>query len=370
MIALFLTMMLGVIMIRTVRRDFKKYGIGPHAPVYTSIAMEVADELDDESAHSGWKMLRRDVFREPPAGELLAVFCGSGVQIIVIALCTLVFAMLGVITPRRRGDLVTALVALFTLSSGISGYAAARFHKSIGGRRWKLVTFGVALVPPAVAFTVFFVINLFLWLKGSITVAPFLTMFVLMSIWLGLSIPLAFIGTYFGYQRKAYDFPVRTSSLSRQIPPQPKFLSPPYIHLLVGLLPFGIVCIELRIILHSIWQNEFYYMFGFLFLVFLLVCVICAECSIVLSYIKLSNEDYHWWWDAFWASAASGVYVFLYSCYYLVATPGVDAAHFVSSFLFLAYAALFSMAFGIGCGSIGLLSSLWFVRRLYSGVQD
>ena len=370
MLVLSLTMVFGVTLIRAVRRDSKRYNGSSSYQGYTSFAMDIADAFDDGYSDSGWKTLRRDIFREPPAGEVLSIFCGSGVQVVCIALLTLVFATMGIISPRRRGDLATSLVAFYTLSSGIAGYVAARFHKSIGGRRWKLVTFGVAIVPPIIATTILFIINLFLWIKGSISLAPFFTMFLLTSVWLALSIPLAFVGTYFGYTRKGYDFPMRTTSLSRQIPPQPAYLHPPYAHLLIGFIPFIIVWIELRVILDTIWQNEIYHMFGSLFLAFLLVSIVCAECSICFSYMKLCNEDYHWWWDAFWSTACSGLYVFLYSVYYLIATPEVDAFHFLSSFLFLAYAALFSIAFALGCGATGLLSALWFVKRLYSGSQD
>jgi transmembrane 9 superfamily member 2/4 len=37
--------------------------------------------------------------------------------------------------------------------------------------------------------------------------------------------------------------------------------------LMGGVLPFGVVFVELFFILSSIWQHRFYYLFGFMFLV-------------------------------------------------------------------------------------------------------
>ncbi|CAK8987253.1 Transmembrane 9 superfamily member 9 (Endomembrane protein 2) (Transmembrane nine protein 9) (AtTMN9) [Durusdinium trenchii] len=63
----------------------------------------------------------------------------------------------------------------------------------------------------------------------------------------------------------------------------------------------------------SIWLHEFYYLFGFLSLVLLIVLITCAEISIALTYFQLTSEDYRWWWTSFSASGCSGIYVFLYS---------------------------------------------------------
>jgi len=48
-----------------------------------------------------------------------------------------------------------------------------------------------------------------------------------------------------------------------------------------------------------------YYLFGFLFLVLLILVVTCAEISVVLCYFKLINEDYNWWWQSILTSGAS-----------------------------------------------------------------
>lgn len=48
-----------------------------------------------------------------------------------------------------------------------------------------------------------------------------------------------------------------------------------------GILPFGAAFIELFFILSSLWLNRFYYVFGFLALVFIILSITCAEITIV-----------------------------------------------------------------------------------------
>ena len=55
------------------------------------------------------------------------------------------------------------------------------------------------------------------------------------------------------------------------IPEQPWYMHPFISVAMGGLLPFGAVFIELFFILSSIWLHHYYYVFGFLLLVFLIL---------------------------------------------------------------------------------------------------
>ena len=81
----------------------------------------------------------------------------------------------------------------------------------------------------------------------------------------------------------------------------------------------GTVSIELYFIMTSIWfGTTYYYVFGFLLVVGLLLFITLAEMSITLTYFQLCAEDYNWWWRSFFVSGSCAVYVFLYSCYFFV----------------------------------------------------
>lgn len=80
------------------------------------------------------------------------------------------------------------------------------------------------------------------------------------------------------------------------MPLQAWYMHPAFSVLIGGILPFGAVFIELFFILTSMWLHQFYYLFGFLCLVFVILIITCAEITIVLCYFQLCSEDYHWWY--------------------------------------------------------------------------
>ena len=44
------------------------------------------------------------------------------------------------------------------------------------------------------------------------------------------------------------------------------------------------------ILLQAIWENQFYYLFGFLFLVYVILIISCSQISIVMVYFQLCGE--------------------------------------------------------------------------------
>lgn len=61
-----------------------------------------------------------------------------------------------------------------------------------------------------------------------------------------------------------------------------------------GVLPFGAVLVELVFVMTAIWEQQLYYIFGFLMSVMVILTVTCAEISIVMCYFQLCSEDYRW----------------------------------------------------------------------------
>merc|ERR1712007_274453 len=150
-------------------------------------------------------------------------------------------------------------------------------------------------------------------------------------------------GAYFGFRKQNIELPVRINQIPRQVPEQPWFIQPIFTSLVGGVLPFGAVFTELFFIMTSIWQHEFYYLFGFLALVLVILIVTCAEISIALTYFQLTSEDYRWWWSAFFSSGASALYLFLYSILYFITRLQIEK--FVPTLLYFGYMLIMSVMF-------------------------
>ena len=68
---------------------------------------------------------------------------------------------------------------------------------------------------------------------------PFTTLVALMLLWFGVSVPLTFIGSYFGFSKATYELPCKAHQIPRQIPDQAWFMHPIISMVIGGLLPFG-----------------------------------------------------------------------------------------------------------------------------------
>lgn len=57
---------------------------------------------------------------------------------------------------------------------------------------------------------------------------------------------------------------------------------------------FWLFFFPLLLLHQAIWENQFYYLFGFLFLVFIILVVSCSQISIVMVYFQLCAEVCVW----------------------------------------------------------------------------
>jgi transmembrane 9 superfamily protein 2/4 len=312
LIVVFLAFMVAMILVRTLHKDITKYN-----KVMTD------EEKADEREESGWKLVHADVFRPPT--EYAMLFCilfGSGVQIIVCAFFLILFAALGFLSPSNRGSLMIAMLFLFVLLGSFAGFTSARLYKTFKGREWQRCTLLTALFFPGICFGIFVLLNSVLSYYESTGAVPFLTMAAILFLWFGISVPLVFLGAYFGYKMDAYEYPVVTATIPRQIPTQPWYLQTTITCLVGGVLPFGACFVELFFIMSSLWMDQYYYVFGFLLLAYVILLVTCAEITIVLCYFQLCAEDYRWWWRSLLNSGSTALFVFFYSIAYFARLEG------------------------------------------------
>lgn len=306
LIVIFLAFMVGLILYRTVHRDISGYN-----------RVKTAEEKAEEREESGWKLVHADVFRPPADFPMLFCICvGTGIQILVCVFLSIFFAAIGFLSPANRGSIMLGMLCFYVLTSFVAGFCAATLYKLFKGLEWQKCTLHTSLYFPGFCFVIFFVLDVILWFAGSTGAIPFLSLATILFLWFLISVPLVFLGAYLGFKRDSMEYPVVTSNIPRQIPPQQWYLHPLITAMVGGILPFGACFVELFFIMSSIWMDQYYYVFGFLLLVFLILVITCAEMSIVLTYFQLCAEDYHWWWRSFNTAGATAAYVFLYSVLY------------------------------------------------------
>ena len=213
-IVFFLVSMVSAILMRALRKDIARYN---RLESFSLDDLSGADGNAEDGIQedSGWKLVHGDVFRTPNKPLLLSVLLGNGSQLFVITGTTIIFALFGFLSPSNRGSLGTVMLLLWIIFGFVGGYVSARTYKTFGGEAWKQ---NIALTPvlvPGIVFATFFLLNLFLWVKGSSGAVPFTTMLVILGIWFMISLPLSFAGSWVGFKHAVRITPLSFSPLSR-----------------------------------------------------------------------------------------------------------------------------------------------------------
>jgi transmembrane 9 superfamily protein 2/4 len=359
LVVVLLSGMVGGILIRNLRKDIAGYNAVPLTD----------EEKEEEIEEKGWKLVHADVFRPPSMMPMM--FCvvnGTGLQLSVTSLVAIGLSAMGFLNPARRGSLLTSGLVFYMLSGIFAGYLSSRLYKCFRGRQWQLCTLLTAIFFPGVCFVFFGSFNIILAFFRSSGAVPFLDVVILAAMWGCVSIPLVFLGAFFGYKRPAYEFPCKTATISRAIPPSGAwFMRPSVGMLLAGLVPFSAAFVELFFIMTSLWMDQYYYVFGFTLVVFIIVLVTACEITLLLVYYQLCAENHRWWWFSFMCAGSTGLYLFLYSMYWFSQLHASKMA--ITYMLYFGYMFLVSLGLMFITGCAGFLSSFWFMRKIFSTIK-
>lgn len=356
MIVIFLTGAIATVMLRILKKDISSYN-------------EIASIEDGEDEGvTGWKLVHGDVFRTPKTFPmLLSVAVGTGAQIGVATLLTIGCALVGILNPMRKGQTLTSIIVLYVLSGSVAGYVSSRLYKFFEAKAWKRNTLLTATAFPGAMVVMFVVLDIFLAFAGAATAVSIWTIFALFLLWVCVSTPLVFVGSFFGYRAEKIEVPCKTNQIARFIPEVPWYSKLPYSMVLGGILPFGSVCIEMFFIMGALWLHQIYYVMGFLLAVVAILALSCCEVAIIMCYSQLSAEDHQWWWRSFMNTGATGIYVFIYALWFL--SSKLDLVGILPTLVYLTYMSMFSTAVGLFCGAIGFLSTLKFNKMIYGALK-
>lgn len=357
MMVIFLVGLVSMILMRTLRKDYARY----------SKDEEMDDMERDLGDEYGWKQVHGDVFRPAIHPIIFSSLIGTGYQITVVTLCVIVVALLGELYTER-GSLLSTTIFVYAATSPVNGYYGGGLYARMGGKVWIRQMFLSAFFVPSMVCGTAFLINFIALYYHASRAIPFVTMLAVACICLFIILPLTLVGTVLGRNLNGQpDFPCRINAVPRPIPEKKWFMEPGVIIPLGGILPFGSIFIEMYFIFTSFWAYKIYYVYGFMLLVFLILAVVTVCVTIVCTYFLLNAEDYRWQWTSFLSAASTAGYVYLYSVYYFFFKTKMYGL-FQTSFYF-GYMALFSLALGLMCGTLGYAGTSTFVSKIYSTVK-
>ena len=215
------------------------------------------EDSAEEQEEMGWKYVHGDVFRFPPFISLFCAAIGTGTQLFTMTLFVFMLALVGVFYPYNRGALLTAIIVLYALTSGIAGYVSASNYKQMGGEKWVrnvLLTASLYCLP---MFLVFCFLNTVAIAYRSTAALPFGTIVVIFIIWALVTFPLTVLGGIAGKNTKTEFYaPCRTNKYPREIPQLPWYRRTVPQMCMAGFLPFSAIYIELYYIFASVWGHK------------------------------------------------------------------------------------------------------------------
>lgn len=345
--------LLGSILIRVVRRDFREHD---------------ALEADDVAEEYGWKLLHGDVFRFPSRLSLLCPLLGTGVQLLTLSTILLLFGALEFFHPLSRGTIYTTAIVFYAFTAGIAGFTSGYLYKQMGGSRWVRNAFATVLIYGGPFAIISSTLNTIAVIYNSTRALPLWTIISVIFIWALVTIPLTIMGAILGKnQSRPYDTPGRTTKIPREIPQCPWYRRPAFLAFSCGLMPFCSIYVEMSFLFGAVWGHKIFQVYEMLGIVFFILIVVSSITTVSAIYFQLAVENYRWIWTSLGYGGSVGAYMFAYSIYYYYFRSPLEG--FMQTSFFFGYMLLVCYSFFLMCGTVGFFASRRFVMFLYSSLK-
>lgn len=320
-----------------------------------------SDDSFDEYDGCEWKLIHGDVFRSPIKANSLSVGVGMGVQIVIAAFITILLGSLKYVAFTSNGAVIDAFVLGLILAAPVGGFVAGKLFRTIGVSAWRPMLVQTTLHLP-VSMICAYLIVYFAARSFSCTYS--------LSFFLGaieIAVP-TFIGVVLGLQSSAITFPQKVNQLPRQIPPQ-KIVGSDLVHKLFGgpFLAIAVVAQVHNLVVCSWTGIWFDFHTSALFLG--LVALICQALAVgvVVAYVRLTHENYHWWWPSYSSAAFVGPCLVLYALYFMWYVYKPDCLR--ACVIYLAVSAALAYLVSKACGAVSFLGALVFVELIYNSLK-
>jgi len=146
----------------------------------------------------------------------------------------------------------------------------------------------------------------------------------------------------------------------------PWYLRIRYAWFLTGFPPFFAVFVELFYIMDSLWKQNFYALSKYLLISNIILIITSSQIGILFTYLNLCKGDYRWWWKSFLVSASPGIYIIIFSVFYLFKLKFLQLSSII---IYLNFMVLLSIMISLICGTSGLLLTFLFLRNIYSKIN-
>jgi hypothetical protein len=137
--------------------------------------------------------------------------------------------------------------------------------------------------------------------------------------------------------------------------------------LIAGFLPFTAIYVELFYVFISLWGNIMYTPFPILSLVFVILIMVTASITIAMTYLQISQEDYNWWWRSILCGGSTSLFIFIYSFFFFYYESNMHG--FMQISFYFGYTIITCYAFFLMLSTVGFLSSMTFIRRIYQEIK-
>lgn len=354
-VVVFLSLLMSILVIRNLRKGLDGY-----------LKLESIDDKLEYLEQFSWKLVYADVLRTPPYPMCLSAACGTGIQIFLGVLSSLIYLLFFHRNQAKNGAILMIMLSFCMIMGIASGYVSANLYKTFQGKELRKNALITALGLPAALFTTFAFIQGHAVTSRSTLAVSLGTTLQLLITCLSVQMPLVLLGYYFGQKHKVIRFPetIRTS---------PSPTSEPHWCLryklstfVCGILPFSSIYVIMFIIMLQVWSEMNVIMVKNLLVSFTLFILISGLTSILSSFIMFWYNYYHWWWHAFGQGASVGIMIFLYA---LKFSFRFQSTMVLTYWLYFFCMALVSLMIGVMTGAISVLSSLWFTLKLFDSLK-
>ena len=323
----------------------------------------VIDEIIDDY---GWKQVCNDVFRKPKNLILFSCIIGTGIELLLIIIISLIYNVIGFTHPERRGNLLNQMVICFCFMSIFGGYISSYVYKNNEGKEWLKNSLATSILFPGISLKILIIVRFLFSLEKSSIGFKISEIALLVLLWICISTPLTLIGSFLALKRRKIRLPCKINILPTSIGEKPWYLKLKYSIWVTGLIPFSTILIEFIYLLSYMWRYQVYYLASFLTLSIIILVILSSEISIIFVYFNLCKGDYNWWWKSFFVSASPSLYIFILSIYYFLF---LNITRFTAIIVYFLIMGFFSIVVGLVCGSCGVIFTFAFLYFIYSKIK-